>query len=750
VRSKILVLALLAAGNAGTQPNTAHPRLGLNAGLLRQIQVLRIENRPEWQRFAEWLDKDRLGRAGYVDYGGEESSALFGYVVTHDPAFFDVSFRILSPKVWRDPAHPSRGIRPYFGQCPDAVFCDDHDASTGGSLIAEIALLYDWGYDRLSADRRGDLIAWMNAAVDYNQTKSPWTHAHFRNDGASILLGTGAVAFATEGENPQAARQMSWFRNGWKETLDALDVMGTGGALAEGNAYGETTGGALITLANYVYYATGENLFKTHPWFLRRLAYEAFSVYPSPPQDPKEDLEAAPAGGDDVHGGLNWHTLQMRSAGLALSRRFPGTEEADLWNWVFRQPAIDHGADAWTDLYLYSPPPKLQKPTRLSHFDPAMGYIYIRSDWNSPDATWVSFWAGPHLDIHQHLDQGAFTLFKRRDLAIKSGNYDGGPGSAHSLAYYARTVSSNGLLIGDPKEYFAGFVSFIGCGDNRQPSTIRVPQSHEEVCPPNDGGQRTAYPRSMTLFHVAEFAENQSDYDYAKVTAFRDTGELVAWSADITNSYANPRYAPPGERPKVTRVWRRFVYLRKEDILLVADQVTSTDENFRKSWLIHATDHIDVSSDHAVIVVDDQTQADLRKGYAQLSVQTLLPRDFRYHLIGGRHLRDFWVEDFSAGIVPLHVSASWPPYHPAELARTDMAPAFGGGYGRWRLAVEPKHAEKEDVFLNLLEPSLKPDAPRAKATPFETETTFGATIRTGDRHRTITFSKSSLALPLIK
>ena len=64
------------------------------------------------------------------------------------------------------------------------------------------------------------------------------------------------------------------------------------------------------------------------------------------------------------------------------------------------------------------------KPSRLSFFDPSMGFVYIRSDWDSPDATWIAFWAGPHIDTHQHLDQGAFAIFKRRDLAPKTGHYD--------------------------------------------------------------------------------------------------------------------------------------------------------------------------------------------------------------------------------------------------------------------------------------------------------------------------------------
>jgi hypothetical protein len=50
--------------------------------------------------------------------------------------------------------------------------------------------------------------------------------------------------------------------------------------------------------------------------------------------------------------------------------------------------------------------------------------VYIRSDWDSADATWIAFWAGPHIDTHQHLDQGAFTVFKRRDLAPKTGHYN--------------------------------------------------------------------------------------------------------------------------------------------------------------------------------------------------------------------------------------------------------------------------------------------------------------------------------------
>jgi hypothetical protein len=69
--------------------------------------------------------------------------------------------------------------------------------------------------------------------------------------------------------------------------------------------------------------------------------------------------------------------------------------------------------------------------------------------------TWFALWAGPKVDLHQHLDQGAFNIYKRRDLAIKSGSYDSGSATRdHSVAYYTRTISANGVLIIDPEEQF--------------------------------------------------------------------------------------------------------------------------------------------------------------------------------------------------------------------------------------------------------------------------------------------------------
>jgi hypothetical protein len=779
-----------------------HPRLGLNPEFIAQLQSLRSGNRPEWAKFDEWLN-----HPNEPSYGHEGQGLLLGYVITKKKPYFDAAWKIYAPRIYVNGMDRSKGLRPFFGPCGAAVYCEDHDAgASGGYLTLEMAVLYDWGFDALAPNQRQDLMEWLNAACEFNYLHNSFAHSHFRNDGVIITTGLGAAVYATYGENRQATRMMSWFRQEWDHTLVALDVLGKGGALGEGNAYGEVTGQSLIDLANFVYYASGENLFYSHPYFRRHLAFEAFSTYPNRLREANDPIshsdpphpfpEGASLGGDDDRG-HSWHSIHLRPNGLALVRRFPNTEEAEIWNWVFGQKDLER-ADPWIELYFYSPPQALVKPKRLSFFDPSLGYVYVRSDWNSRDATWISSWAGPHADLHQHLDQGSFTLFKRRDLAVKTGNYDYTPVVPHFMSYYTRTVSDNNILVGDPNEYFGTFIGYWGCDGLSQHDLFPAPDGGAKVCIPNDGGQRTAAPYSLTIFNNDEYSSHEDIYDVARITSFADNGQAVAWVDDITNAYNNPRYTTPNNKPKVTKVYRKFVYLREPDILLVADTVDSTNPAFEKSWLIHAVDHIDVGgtikkidagesihtdTDTARIVVDDKNPSnlgegtsDLRTGYAALQIKTLFPVDFRYHLVGGReaaktshqsqgqsdpkvlqggnhlhrHFKDFWVKDYSEGVQPDHRSQNWAPVYPQETVDSVEAPTFIGGYGRWRLEVQPIAPSKNDYFLNVLKPTLESADDMPHVTRFETATTFGASFVSGGKTYKVTFTKETLDPPTVE
>src|SRR5262249_57675296 len=134
--------------------------------------------------------------------------------------------------------------------------------------------------------------------------------------------------------------------------------------------------------------------------------------------------------------------------------------------------------------------------------------------------------------------------------------------------------------------------------------------------------------------------EKRDGYEVAGVVPFRGDGGAVSVVADITNAYNNPRFSTQGNKPKVTRVFRRLVYIRGLDMIAIADTVESTDPAYEKKWLLHSLDRIEIGGavtnvepgesvhrdvDSAKIIVDDsdpsdqnQTTLDLRRGYAAL------------------------------------------------------------------------------------------------------------------------------------
>ncbi len=164
--------------------------------------------------------------------------------------------------------------------------------------------------------------------------------------------------------------------------------------------------------------------------------------------------------GGDGRRSIGWVTIAIRPVGQALLTRYKDTEEGRAFAYLVRP--VPQEWDMHEIIYPVQRDPNPQPPTKLSHIAEGMGYVYIRSDWTK-DATWFAFWAGPHVDLHQHLDQGAFNIYKRRDLAIKSGSYDAGSATTdHSVAYYTRTISANGILIIDPEEQFM-YVHSVWC-----------------------------------------------------------------------------------------------------------------------------------------------------------------------------------------------------------------------------------------------------------------------------------------------
>jgi len=110
---------------------------------------------------------------------------------------------------------------------------------------------------------------------------------------------------------------------------------------------------------------------------------------------------------------------------------------------------------------------------------------------------------------------------------------------------------------------------------------------------------------------------------------------------------------------------------------------------------------------------------------------------------------DFWVRDFSEGVLPGHKSMNWPPAFAIEAYAQENIPTYEPGYGRWRVELEPSTPSKTDYFLNVLKPALDPAATMPDAERLETPTSFGAVLRAGGRSYRVTFSKEGLEAPTV-
>ncbi len=805
-----------------------HPRLEMTPQLLNEIKALKATNDLRWQGFINYeqlaitaWSQGQAANGGYAYMPGNTwcnmdnclpLSFMVEYLVNGDAPTFATIWQWAASAIYKNGTDSSGG----FTNILDMYGGDTHVAGyVGGSTVAGIAMIYDWLYPQLSVAQRQDLITWINAAATWEHvTNTGYSNAYHRNDAGNITYALAAAAYATAGDtspsNPMAPTLMSWFNYRWDQTLKAASDMGTG--MGEGNMYTEAgTAYHWIHAANTVYTATGQNLFVTHPFFRDRMLYNAFASYPGIVAGP-----GAPAGGNwpgpyieyppsygDGQLGYAWAQDENRVNGMILCKMFPNTPECNAWDSVYRQPAIENSYptainnyynNVWLTLLNFTPPPTgVTTPSALSYFDQTSGRIYIRSDWG-PDATWISIWAGPIFDLHQHLKVGAYVIFKDRQLLPDTGNYDISYGGGHNFSYYHRTVSSNGILIGNPKEIFQNFVSGEGCDANGNGYQIPAPDNSGLTCLANDGGQRTMTPFGITTDDSDTYQKYKNIFDTGKIVSFNDSGAAVTVVADITNAYNSPQYTTPGNIAKVNRVWRNWVYLRGADTIVVGDVVESTDPSFKKKVLLHALDRIDVGGNiqpvspgeeihtnvnDARIVVDNndigqegQTTWDGRAGYGSLLVHTVFPKAFQYRLVGGRtasatphgpvygtggtdpghlhtHIKDFWVQDFSEGVIPNHKSFNWMPLYPTEENTTATNSTYIGGFGRYRLEIEPTLASTTDYFLNVEKPSSNPNETLPPMTAIETPTTFGVAFTMNGQPYSVAFAKGTLAPPVV-
>ena len=216
------------------------------------------------------------------------------------------------------------------------------------------------------------------------------------------------------------------------------------------------------------------------------------------------------------------------------------------------------------------------------HFED-IGQFVLRSG-NRPGDTYCLYTAGAKTEMHKHLDEGNFVIFKHDFLALDSGTR-GRQTDFNLRYYYAQTVAHNCVLIRRPGE--------------RMPVHWGI-ESDEPAAKANDGGQYEGKVAKVLAF------ETNADYSYV--------------ASDATEVY--------GE--KCTECVRQFVHLQP-DVFVVYDRVGAGEAAWRKSWLLHTQNEPAVDGRFV--------QADCGKG--RMFCETVLPAEAEVETIGGKG-REFW------------------------------------------------------------------------------------------------------------
>lgn len=245
-----------------------------------------------------------------------------------------------------------------------------------------------------------------------------------------------------------------------------------------------------------------------------------------------------------------------------------GADQGLVWDLIFREGGDEAKSPGEVNLPLthlfgsVNSGPPLAKDFPGGRPEGA-GIVVARSSWDSPDATLFWFKASSTPVVHDHRDQGSFQIYKNGWLAVDSGQYEETP---HRGNYTARTIAHNSILVYRPGEEL----------DANKADPVWYGYA-------NDGGQRWVKPPSTMDEALSP------EYFMGGITEFKSVPNLFDFFfADITRAYNSSLVTSEKHKAKVSLVTRSVIYLRPDDIIVMLDNVNTTNEEFPKRWLMHS------------------------------------------------------------------------------------------------------------------------------------------------------------------
>jgi hypothetical protein len=409
-------------GNGDTDPTanvdptypTQHPRIYLAANKQR-LQTSLSANTPAARRFKQIVD-NWVGGDDVYNFSAW-NAALMGQL-TGQPQYCQKAVAAVEQQVSSAESAISGGGTP-------TVAGDSY--LEVGPMIGDLALVYDWCNDTVTASQKQRWLAYANQAVwnVWHPNEAKWggsTHTWTgwaTNDPSdnyyySFLRATMLLGLAEKGEDPQGDTWIDQFRQ--TKVLDQLiptfDSDLVGGGSREGTGYG-TAMMNLWSIYDFWKATTGEGIGSKTAHTRQSLRTMIHQIVPTldrfaPTGDQSRDSTAS------MFDYQRWYLQEL----IAL---YPHDMAAGPAQFVVQHCSVPQMTEQFmaVDDFLYENPDVAAAPLEgmnTAHFAPGIGEIYTRSGWDT-HATWVNMIAGPYTQSHAHQDQGSLMLFKDGWLA---------------------------------------------------------------------------------------------------------------------------------------------------------------------------------------------------------------------------------------------------------------------------------------------------------------------------------------------
>ncbi|MBV8896934.1 MAG: heparinase II/III family protein [Acidobacteriaceae bacterium] len=550
----------------------------------------------------------------------------------------------------------------------------------------EWSLAFDWlytysGFDQKLRDRIAEELFSAAAAMLGSPDMADPTRVYYHNYSVRFLALAAFPLAALQGHaefDPRCAPLRRQAAQALGNVLDTASFVTPKGSYHESLDYMRITWAALVLLAELYRTAAGFDPGEQCSVFRNMGATYLYKLLPDGTPSRENDQEFPLLDSRDT-AVLGYAVHRFKDPYSAWLLRKSGFV---VQQWVV--PVLEF---LWNDPQAEPRDPSSATETELPHqrFFPGVGHLVMRDGWR-PDSTWIEFDCGGYFAKHQHLHQNHFTIYHKGYLAIDSGADYTDIESPHYLNYYRRSVAHNTMLVYEPGEKFFW-------GDDVLPAA-------------NDGGQRMDSVRYWNTIRNPE--------DWNRTRELWDIGSMCAVHYELGQyHYAMGDASKAYSRSKLRRFTRELVYVPDAHALFVFDRVISTNQAFRKMWLLHGVNE-------PSLLPSGRTFR-FQEGSGELLAHCLLPREAEITKRGGHGQEFFTPGDDRGGAWgggenwPLGPSEGGPLPDDPKL-RHMWKVFYGENFsqllksnrknvvpGAWRVEVSPSQEAEEDTFLNILE-----------------------------------------------